>query len=209
MNEYHKIQTVWLRDPATKFKTLLEGQWALPEFEYLQDCGWEGTEKVDGTNIRVMREGNVLRFGGKTDNANIPPFLLDRLEQIFTPWMMDEVFENNPICLYGEGYGNKIQSAGKQYIPDGVDFVLFDVKVGDWWLERDDVVNIAGELGIGAVPVIALGTLGEMIRLVRNGFASQWGNFAAEGIVARPRTQLFNRKGQRIITKIKYKDFVR
>lgn len=40
MNEYHKIQTVFLRDPETKYKTLLEGQYAKPEFEYLKDCEW-------------------------------------------------------------------------------------------------------------------------------------------------------------------------
>ena len=29
MKEYHKIQTVFLRNPEDNFKTLLEGQWAL------------------------------------------------------------------------------------------------------------------------------------------------------------------------------------
>ena len=34
-----------------------------------------------------------------------------------------------------------------------------------------------------------------------------WGDFTAEGLVARPKTELFGRDGKRVITKIKYKDF--
>ena len=51
MKEYHKIQTVYLRDPENRMKTLIEGAWAKPEFETLQNAKWTWTEKVDGTNI--------------------------------------------------------------------------------------------------------------------------------------------------------------
>ena len=53
MEKYHKIMTVFKRDPETKYKTLLMGEWALPEFEYLCCNPWVFTEKIDGTNIRV------------------------------------------------------------------------------------------------------------------------------------------------------------
>jgi hypothetical protein len=46
-----------------------------------------------------------------------------------------------------------------------------------------------------------------MVIFVQNGFTSQWGDFAAEGIVARPKIELKTRGGKRIITKIKHKDF--
>lgn len=55
MKEYHKIQTCFKRDEKTK--RIIEGDWTLPEFEYLKDCQWVFTEKVDGTNIRVMWNG--------------------------------------------------------------------------------------------------------------------------------------------------------
>jgi hypothetical protein len=32
MSEYHKIQTLFKRDMSSKRKTLLEGDWTLPEF---------------------------------------------------------------------------------------------------------------------------------------------------------------------------------
>ena len=208
MNQYHKIQTVFLRDPATNYKTLLEGQYALPEFEYLADNQWVWTEKVDGTNIRVMWDGTTITFGGKTDNAQIPAFLVNRLSDTFFP-LRDtflSLWPDGGVCLYGEGYGAKIQKGGGNYRPDQ-DFVLFDVKVGDWWLRRGDVEIVSAKLGIDVVPVIGYGTLFEMVELARNGFESEWGHFTAEGIVARPYVELFNRGGNRIITKIKHSDF--
>ena len=89
------------------------------------------------------------------------------------------------------------------------DFVLFDVKIGEWWLERPNIEDIATKLGLRVAPIIGEGTLLEMVELARKGITSQWGNFAAEGIVARPKCELRTRNGERIITKIKTCDFVR
>lgn len=211
--EYHKIQTVFLRNPDTKFKTLLEGQWAQPEFEYLAQNRWVFTEKVDGTNIRVgidPRMGDAaITFGGRTDNAQIPTHLLAVLEQMFLP-QRDRLVEMFPDggTLYGEGYGAKIQKGGGNYRPDQ-SFVLFDVVVGPRWLRRGDVGDIASKIGIDAVPIIGSGTLYSMVDMARHGFYSAWGQFLAEGIVARPEIELCSRHGNRIITKIKMKDFVR
>ena len=201
MDTYHKIQTVFLRDPETKFKTLLDGQFAKPEFRYLADNQWVFTEKVDGTNIRVIydEQGNVS-FAGKTDAAQIPPMLLTALTCQFPNELL------NNVCLYGEGYGNKIQKVGSQYRNDN-SFVLFDVKVGDLWLERSNVEDIATQLQCEVVPIIGTGTLRDGIQLVKQGFNSQWGDFLAEGLVARPVVELQNRRGERVITKIKNKDF--
>jgi hypothetical protein len=106
MKEYHKIQTVFMRTPESKFKTLMEGHWAFPEFEILKDIQWVWTEKIDGTNIRVMWNGAQVRFGGKTDDAQIPAFLLRVLQDRFTAERMKELFpEVADVCLYGEGYG--------------------------------------------------------------------------------------------------------
>jgi len=208
MEEYHKIQTIYLRDPENNYKTLLDGQFAMEEFEYLANNEWIFTEKVDGTNIRVMFDGVKITFGGKTERAQIPPFLLDYLNKAFLPQL--EIFkESYPdgVCLYGEGYGARIQKGGGNYRQDQ-SFVLFDVKIGDWWLKREDVLDIGvGQLGIQVVPEIGRGTLYDMVELCWQGFPSRWGDFTAEGIVARPKVELVARNGKRIITKIKHKDF--
>ena len=62
MKEYHKIQTAFLRNPEDNFKTLLCGEWALPEFKLLKDIEWIWTEKIDGTNIRIMFNGETFKI---------------------------------------------------------------------------------------------------------------------------------------------------
>jgi len=215
MKEYHKIQTLFTRDPKTKFRTLIEGAYSKPEFHYLQYNKWVFTEKVDGTNIRVMRSAPKdehgkrhpsVTFGGKTDNASIPAKLIDRLREKFTEEKMEKQFPEGDICLYGEGYGAKIQKGGGNY-RDDQDFVLFDVLIDGWWLERESVESIAEALEIDVVPIVDKGSFVDMVSMCKKGFKSKWGDFMAEGLVARPAIELKNRAGQRIITKLKHKDF--
>lgn len=208
MQTYHKIQTVFKRDMDSPGKKLLEWQWSMPEFKYLANNGWIFTEKVDGTNIRVMFNGETITFGGKTDSAQIPSPLLNRLQERFLP-MLDEfkeTFTNTKVCLYGEGYGPKIQKNGHLY-RDDQDFILFDVYIDGWWLERHNVHSIAQRFNLDVVPVMMEGTLYHAIELIKKGMPSTFGNFFAEGIVARPKIELQTRSGKRIITKIKHRDF--
>lgn len=209
MKEYHKIHTVFKRDMESKKKTLLDGQWTFPEFKYLASNEWVFTEKVDGTNIRVMIDNGAVIFGGKTDNAQIPAPLVERLTQRFLSAnqfaKLNEIFPSGA-CLYGEGYGPKIQPNGGNYRTDQ-DFVLFDIKVGEWYLQRGAIVEIAKQLGLDIVPVVLVGSLIEAIEHVRFGFDSRWGPFKAEGLVGRPSIELKARNGDRIITKIKCRDF--
>lgn len=208
MSEYHKIQSIYKRDMTSKHKTLLEGQWTLPEFEYLSGNVWSFTEKVDGTNIRVIFKDGGVTFGGRTEDAQIPAQLVGRLNERFLPLAakLDEVFPDGAAVLYGEGYGAKIQKIGSSYRADQ-DFVLFDVRVGQWWLQRVDVHDVAQKLGLDVVPVIGEGTLHDAVAWAKRGIRSTWGDFEAEGIVARPKTELNTRGGQRLIAKIKCRDF--
>jgi len=211
MKQYHKIQTMFKRDMENKGKIII-GSWTLPEFEYLKNNHWIFTEKVDGTNIRVMFDGNEIKYNGKSDNAQLHADLIENLHKMFDDKLdlFNELFENttdNPteVCLYGEGYGAGIQKGG--CYREDKSFVLFDIKVGEMWLQRKDVEDIAENLGIDIVPIIGDGTLQHGIDLVKSGLKSTWGDFIAEGIVARPETEFRTRRGDRIITKIKYTDF--
>lgn len=207
--EYHKIQTIYKRDSKTR--KIIKGDYSMPEFEFLKDNLWVFSEKVDGTNIRVIWDGKDVIFGGKTDDAQIPAHLLARLQELFAglakKQLFYEIFTGKRVCLYGEGYGIKIQESGESYIPEGVDFVLFDIKIDEWWLERKNIEDIARKLGIKIVPVIGEGTLDDAVEIAKQGFKSQWGDFMAEGIVAKPKVELKSRKGERIISKIKHRDF--
>ncbi len=209
MKEYHKIQSVFLRDPANRHKTFLMGQYSEPAFEYLKDNEWVFTEKVDGTNIRVGWNGEHVSFGGRTDDAQTPTFLLNKLAERFPKERIAATFpESTDVVLYGEGYGAKIQKGGGNYIADGQDFVLFDVMIGGIWLERNNVEGIADKLGIKVVPIRGRGTLAQMIEYAAAGFSSEWGPFIAEGVVARPACEMLDRRGHRLITKVKHKDFI-
>lgn len=214
MTEYYKIQTVYHRDLKNNPKHLLEGHWSLPEFEFLSNNNWVFTEKVDGTNIRICLEDTTLTFKGRTDAAQLPSKLFNTLNNKFNQSKLREVFtENSLVVLYGEGYGAGIQKAGKLY-RENQDFVLFDVAVYEpfngntpIYLERSNVEDVGHKLGIDVVPIIGRGTLYDAINIVKSGFTSTWGDFEAEGIVARPETELRTQRGSRIITKIKCRDF--
>jgi len=205
MKEYHKIETIFERDMVSN--KLIEGKYKKPEFEYLASSQWIGTEKVDGTNIRIMWNGTDIKIGGKTDNAQIHKDLIARLEELFytKKEMFIEKFGEKQVCLYGEGYGAGIQTGGVYRATK--DFVLFDVLIDEYWLDRGNVQGIADMFGVDIVPIIKQGTLLELVELVKSGFKSSWGDFTAEGIVARPMVELTNKFGERIITKIKYRDF--
>jgi ATP-dependent RNA circularization protein (DNA/RNA ligase family) len=203
---YPKIKTVYERDPETNFKTVLEGRFAKPEFEFLKDNTWIFTEKVDGTNIRVFfQEGKVI-FKGKSDSADTPPFLLKKLHEMF-PVDVFTRWDAPQLVLFGEGYGARIQKGGGNYIPTGVSFILFDVMIDNIWLERHNVEDIADKLGIQVVPIVAKGPLMKGAEMVKHGYESLLSKAKPEGLVMRPEVELFNRRGERIITKIKANDF--
>jgi len=210
MNTYHKINTVFKRDPKTK--KIILWDWSCREFEYLQHADWLFTEKVDGTNIRVIWDGQAINFKGKTDQAEIPKFLLENLHKIFDGKvdLFKIQFGETPACLYGEGYGDRIQKVGKLYRPDS-SFILFDVKIGKWWLERVVVDDIADIIGIDMVPSAGITTLNSILKSFiafktqDHSMLSQ--NAPMEGLVGTPLIPLLDRAGNRIITKIKYADF--
>lgn len=183
----------------------------MPEFGYLAHNEWHWTEKVDGTNVRVHWDGEKVTLGGRTEEAQMPLFLIYKLEAMFPRVNFQTHFpipDYTDVMLYGEGYGAKIQKGGGNYNPASVDFVLFDVQIGGVYLERANVKGIASKMGLRVVPVIGKGSLFDAIAMTRKGFDSTWGQFKAEGLVMRPATELFTRSGERIITKVKHRDFV-
>lgn len=209
---YQKIQAPYVRHTQGPDRNKLDmGNWARPEFELLKDLPWEWTEKVNGTNVRVIWDGHKVRFGGRTDDAQMPVKLLDRLREMFPEELMEQQFDENPAILYGEGYGAGINNGGDY--GDSPDFALFDVVVRDkensrdWWLLRDNVFAVAVGLGVGVVPLVMRGSIPQAIEWVSRGLTSDWGSFEAEGLVGRAPLGLCHRGGERLMVKVKTKDF--
>jgi len=205
MSEYHKIETLYERDENTH---KLKPELILKNRIYEAIRTWHFTEKIDGTNIRVIWRGGVLSFGGKTDNASLPADLVNWMRETITADNLAGVFPDTDVVIYGEGYGAGIQKGGGY--SDSKRLIVFDVLVGDkWWLAQENVDDIAAKLGLDVVPYIGEMTLAEATAMVREGFPSRLngGKMQAEGLVGRPVEALFDKKGHRLIVKIKTKDF--
>lgn len=205
--EYHKIKALFERDEQTK-KTV-EGKYRSEVVQYLASNVWQFTEKIDGMNIRVYWDGHRVNFYGRTNNAQIPSVLANRLSNLFLGEANEQLFEQKfgetEVILFGEGYGEKIQSGGAYR--NGQDFILFDVMIDGKYQQREDVEDIAKYFGIDTVPIIFEGTLQEAIDYVKTKPKSKIGTADSEGLVGRPKVELLDRNGERVITKIKVRDF--
>lgn len=214
---YTKINTLYKRD---KKGNIVIGDFSLPEFKYLYNNKWLAFEKVDGTNMSFYWDGHEMQIHGKSENDSIPSMLMDTMKTILTEEKLAEVFpikydENGNevpfiVRIYGEGYGAKIQKCGGSYIRGRNDFRVFDIKINGFWLYWDNVVDIANKLGLKTVEPFGEMTLEDAEKMVINGFKSPIAEnkeLDAEGLVLRPIVQLFNRKNERIMVKIKTCDY--
>ena len=214
---YTKINTLYKRDEKGN---IIIGDFSLPEFKYLYNNKWLAFEKIDGTNMSFYWDGHEMQIHGKSENASIPSMLMDTMKTILTEEKLSEVFpikydENGNevpfmVRIYGEGYGAKIQKCGGSYIRGGNDFRVFDIKINGFWLDWNNVVDITKQLGLKTVEPFGEMTLEEDKKMVINGFKSPIAEnkeLDAEGLVLRPTVQLFNRKNERIMVKIKTRDY--
>lgn len=204
-DRYKSIKNVFKRDPDTGKRDA--GEFSRTEFEYLRNCQWIWTEKLDGMNVRVILDGGA-EFRGRGNGAKMPGPLMKRLRNEFdTEEVLARTNEyGEGLCLYGEGVGAGIQRGnryGEQF------FVMFDAMTDYGWASRHEMLDIAARLGILTAPVVLVGTVAEAIKKVRWGLRSEYGPFFAEGLVGRPCLELRDRYKQRIITKIKHRDFYR
>lgn len=208
MKEYMKIQNVFKFDE--KYRKII----ALNEpYEMLKNIEWYGTEKVDGTNTRICWDGHRISILGHTDKSQLPNHLVDYLSKLFlTPemeYVFEQIFEDKEVVIYGEGYGNKIQADGEKYTSD-VGFIVFDININDFWLLRENVENICERLNLYIVPIVFRGTLDEAKKFVLNHPASTLSNeHEMEGLVLRPKVQLYDVKGHLITCKLKYRDIIK
>jgi ATP-dependent RNA circularization protein (DNA/RNA ligase family) len=206
--EYPKIQTLFERDEKTH--KVFPDKLRNPVYGIFKK--WQFTEKIDGTNIRVMWQDGKLKLGGRTDNANIPADLVQLLYETIDVQKLRDTFGDTPVIIYGEGYGAGIQKGGGY--SKTKQFIVFDVLVDNkWWLSWGNTCDIAAKFRLKTVPFVGEITLEEGIEIVKNGFDSilakeNTGEIVqAEGLVGRTVETLFDKKGSRIIIKLKTRDF--
>lgn len=209
-----------------RISPLIIGEYAQPCFASISR--WIVDEKIDGMNIRITftQERNdsgvvpgtaKVSFGGRTENAMLAPVLIAHLAEIFTVEKLTAQFPDSAfVCLFGEGYGGKIQSGG--YYSARQKFVLFDVYCSGWWLEKDRLYEIAKDLGVACDLEIQpyqsqYWSLKDIEEYVRDKPNSIWAENSTgqthvmEGIIARAYPQLLFRDGTPVMFKLKCKDF--
>ena len=119
--------------------------------------------------------------------------------------MFEQKFGEIEVILFGEGYGTKIQNGG-DYRPD-VGFILFDVLIAGNYQSRESVEDIAKVFNLEVVPIVIRGTIQEAVDFIKTKPNSTIGKAKMEGVVGRPKVELQDRCGRRLIVKIKCRDF--
>src|SRR3712207_1443623 len=111
MTPYPSIETIYVRDRITNLLSF--GLVRLPELTCVHD--WHFSEKIDGTNIRVIITTVGIEIKGRTDKAELPKGLPEavlaalpshaRLLEYFTTYRGKDLDETWSVTFYGEGYG--------------------------------------------------------------------------------------------------------
>jgi hypothetical protein len=203
---YPKINTIWKRDPVTN--RVMVGDFTQPEVGYLRDLQWHWYEKIDGTNIRLHFDGERVLIGGRKDSALIPTPLHDYLTESIdnvglATW--SGMFDG-PVTIYGEGFGAGIQKGGGYGAEQR--FIVFDVRIEDWWLDWENVTDIAEKLGYPTVPFLGTASIDRAVDIVvADEYESAWPDVQPEGLVGRPGVPLYTKRCDRIICKIKRVDY--
>ena len=207
--EYPKIDTLFERDEKTH--KVIPEKLRHPAIATINP--WQWTEKIDGTNVRVIWQPAIpeqpesLSFNGRTNNAQMPADLIKRLCELVSVEKLRSVFPDVPAVIYGEGYGAGIQKGGAY--SKTKEFAVFDVLVGGkWWLDWKNTCDVASKLGLSLVPELGEWSFADAVDFTRKGFPSLLGEHPpAEGIVGRTIEPLFDSRGKRLIVKLKTKDF--
>lgn len=208
---YPKIQTLYKRDSET-FKVKPDSL-RCPEFGLVKR--WLITEKIDGRNHRIILhpDGNV-EHRRRTDRAQFSKHMIQAYTELVDEDLVRATFDaNTPVVIYGELYGPKIQGGGKYR--DDIGLSIFDVKVADWWLNWDNIVDIATSLNLGYAPLLVEESgfptckdeLLDLFTAEGSSLVARNPGVMPEGVVARTDPLLFDRSGNRVMWKLKVKDW--
>ena len=216
MTPYSSIETVYTRDKETN--VLNFGEIRCIENTCINI--WTISEKIDGTNIRVIVTKEGMTIKGRTDKADLPKGLEaailtvfhshERLLEYFTEYRGQELPDEWSVTFYGEGYGAGIQAGGRY---SGTKrFRCFDLLLGEsWWTDDDEMRRVCDELSIPTAPWLAVTpnlpkTREELIEIIPFSHVALEdrgvSDVPAEGIVAKPLHVLLNRHKDRVMWKI-------
>jgi len=166
-------------------------------------------EKIHGTSAHIQYKDNkILYFSGGSKHETFRKlfnhgYLLEKFE---------ELFGDDNVIVYGEAYGGKLQGMSDTYGKE-LKFIVFDVKVGNMWLDVPDAESVAALLKLEFVDYVRCATDKSSLNYERDKPSTQairngCGNGKQrEGVVLRPLIEVTKKNGKRIIVKHKADSF--
>lgn len=222
-SKYPKIQTLCKRDNNGK---IIEGKYSMLEFETVR--AWRVEEKIDGANIRIGYHNGEVTIKGRTDKADLKSMgvmpMLETVTEKLSHTLKKRGQENESLTFYGEAFGKNVQAkAGKLYSPDEIRFCLFDVcqyRKG-WWdktdlalLHEDLALDSSDGYKIWSPPCVLENVelqIADIVTTLKHYKPSSLISDlpqTIEGIIARPYdAMVYNNRGERVMFKLKLKDF--
>lgn len=116
------------------------------------------------------------------------------------------------MTVFGEAYGGNMQGMSGTY-GTRLRFIVFDVQIGEHWLDVPDAESVALALGLEFVHYSRVSTDLAALDAARDAFSAQArrngveGDKVMEGVVLRPTIELLMKNGSRIIAKHKRAEF--
>ena len=162
MHFYPKISAPYKRtDP--KSKVVDTDVYVNETAKLLSNIGYYATEKVDGTNLNIIYDGDKVTYEGHTDKTNWAAEVASWIEEKFVKneafvQMCEQKFGAKHITFSGELIGPKIQS--NLYKLDDYRFICFDIselrilKDNRIWYSRPAVEGICSDFGLEPSPVV-------------------------------------------------------
>ena len=165
-------------------------------------------EKVHGTSAHIKWNEGLITFfsGGEKHDRFVSLFDEANLRAGFLALGHPEV------TVYGEAYGGKQQGMSHTYGPD-LKFIVFDVQIGEAWLNVPNMDEVAKKLGFEVVPWEETSTELDVLNVLRDKpseVAVRRGMGAdkqREGVVLRPLEEMMTNNGHRVIVKHKIDKF--
>lgn len=166
-------------------------------------------EKIHGTSAHISwKDGRVSFFSGGEKH--------DRFVKLFDELSLQHEFAERFDCdvvIFGEAYGGSQQGMSHTYGKE-LKFVVFDVKVGDVWLDVPNAEDVANKLELEFVSYEKIPTDLKYIDAERDKMSSQairngvGYDKLREGVVLRPLVELIKSNGKRVISKHKRDEFM-
>lgn len=170
-------------------------------------------EKIHGTSAHVGLHNRTLNMfpGGEKPDKFAALFDTEALLR-----SLIDKFGEGEVVIFGEAYGGKQQGMSKTY-GEELKFIVFDVKIGDLFVDVPVAEKIAGDCGFdfvsyARVPTSALALDAERdrpsVQAARNGCEGNTDRFGfcppiREGVVLRPIHECQFNNGKRVISKHK------